>query len=182
MAGIQARGSVAIQRPNAIGFHMDVYTDDLTAASQLLRLYIIGATDLPSDDMTSRMNAAIQAFDHNLQTLAINFELELPKDFNTVRTVGASDVINERNRQVEIGFDAENDDAYKGDTMIDIAVCYARGSINQSYWPFGEPAFKDKGPRQNLVRAAALLIAEIDRLDRGTARVDTLLKENKAPK
>ncbi len=33
-------------------------------------------------------------------------------------------------------------------------------------WPFADTFWKPKSPRQDLVRAAALLIAEIERLDR----------------
>ncbi|BCR41623.1 hypothetical protein KHAB170019_24460 [Acinetobacter baumannii] len=34
------------------------------------------------------------------------------------------------------------------------------------WWPFADTFWKPKSPRQDLVRAAALLIAEIERLDR----------------
>ncbi|SUU02078.1 Uncharacterised protein [Acinetobacter baumannii] len=34
------------------------------------------------------------------------------------------------------------------------------------YWPWDDCYWKPKSPRQDLVRAAALLIAEIERLDR----------------
>lgn len=34
------------------------------------------------------------------------------------------------------------------------------------FWPWGDCYWKPKSPRQDLVRAAALLIAEIERLDR----------------
>ncbi|MCY2697597.1 hypothetical protein [Acinetobacter baumannii] len=39
-------------------------------------------------------------------------------------------------------------------------------ALRLRWWPFADTFWKPKSPRQDLVRAAALLIAEIERLDR----------------
>jgi hypothetical protein len=35
-----------------------------------------------------------------------------------------------------------------------------------SFWPFERSAWKPKSPRSDMVKAAALIVAEIERLDR----------------
>lgn len=84
------------------------------------------------------------------------------------------DVVVERARQVyRKGWTYKHDD----DEHINNELALAAASLAcQSYlpghaeqlWPWD--GIKDKGHRQNCVRAAALLIAEIERLDRASQR------------
>ena len=82
------------------------------------------------------------------------------------------DVVRERIRQTtEEGWSPEHDDEHIGGQLAKAAVCYAKPSYRKSAsppqeWPWGEPWWKPKDQRSDLVRAAALLIAEIDRIDR----------------
>lgn len=100
------------------------------------------------------------------------------------------DVMAERDRQCEQErFDAAHDDAHRRGELIKAAVSYATNAvviaeliaggmdpakINQlsqsagvpQTWPWSREWWKPKGARRNLVIAAALLIAEIERLDR----------------
>lgn len=85
----------------------------------------------------------------------------------------------ERIRQiVDEGFDAEQDDGYDLCQLPRAAACYAVG-YNDLYvespiadsdpvqvWPWDERWFKPSDERRNLIKAAALIVAEIDRLDR----------------
>jgi hypothetical protein len=97
------------------------------------------------------------------------------------------DVIAERKRQVEAeGWTPEHDDEHDDCEMARAAACYAYGRIIQgqtikgppfsatinhwSLWPWDLKWWKPRDQRQNLVRAAALLLAEIERLDRKEAR------------
>lgn len=95
------------------------------------------------------------------------------------RTKAIEDVIAERVRQTQSEkWTPEHDDAHTRGEMALAAACYAQHAaqtpdarrVVQSYhmWPENwSPAWwKPKTPRQDLVRAAALLIAEIERLDR----------------
>jgi len=90
------------------------------------------------------------------------------------------DVAAERRRQIEVeGWTPEHDDQHGDNSMSIAAACYAlqdmapalevqtvrvRGLWEWTGW--ASSWFKPKDRRSNLVRAAALLLAEIERLDR----------------
>ncbi|MGA7524100.1 MAG: hypothetical protein WBW84_16730 [Acidobacteriaceae bacterium] len=95
-----------------------------------------------------------------------------------------ADVITERRRQIE----AENwapahDDEHTDGQLAMAAACYAvaaawqadgseprptRETTGMPEWPWDEEWWKPKDARRNLVRAAALLLAEIERVDRAS--------------
>jgi hypothetical protein len=87
------------------------------------------------------------------------------------------DVLSERQRQVSAeGWTPEHDDEHSADDLADAAASYAlvahfarTGIAASDVWPWDEESFKPKGPRRNYVRAAALLLAAIERLDRSGA-------------
>ena len=84
------------------------------------------------------------------------------------------DVIAERLRQVEQeGYSTAHDDEHTGCDLTKAAGAYALYA--DSYpnpgepppiWPWAPEAWKPKDYRRDLVRAAALLLAEIERMDR----------------
>jgi hypothetical protein len=80
------------------------------------------------------------------------------------------DVAAERRRQIEIeGWTPEHDDEHDEGDLAAAAACY---SLNKTQigayilWPWNSTWWKPRDTRSNLVRAAALLLAEIERLDR----------------
>lgn len=91
----------------------------------------------------------------------------------------AQDVLAERRRQVdEEGYAPEHDDAHDKGEIAGAAACYAlyrshvapeelmgEGIIEMS-WPWDADSWKPKDRRHDLVRAGALIIAEIERYDR----------------
>ena len=95
---------------------------------------------------------------------------------------GALDAINERRRQVEVeGYTPEHDDAHDRGELAGAAAAYAayrsqvgiwQGSLGArrvavELWPWpSEGSYKPKGRYDDLKRAAAFLIAEMDRLNR----------------
>lgn len=90
-----------------------------------------------------------------------------------MNTKAAIDVIDERVRQLENEFwDYEHDDEHTNNELIHAAVCYAKanispyGAVQPMEWPWGADDWNPKDTRRNLVIAAALLIAEIERIDR----------------
>lgn len=93
-----------------------------------------------------------------------------------VRTGPAiTDVIAERLRQIgDEGWTAEHDDEHGDGSMAIAAACYAlppgmRQMTEMSCpwgWPWSPEWWKPKDRRKDLVRAAALLLAEIERMDR----------------
>lgn len=79
------------------------------------------------------------------------------------------DVLAERARQVsEEGFKPEMDDQYTKMELPWAALSYINPNMAHIFWPFKQSWFKlnEKSPRRNYVKAVALLIAEIERLDR----------------
>ncbi|MCY1301569.1 hypothetical protein D9M70_511900 [compost metagenome] len=94
-------------------------------------------------------------------------------------TAAARDVLAERQRQVEVeAWTPEHDDVHGKGAMALAAGCYARhahqppnwhGRAPES-WPWGSAWWKPSTPRRNLVKAGALIIAEIERLDRAASK------------
>ncbi|EPY5335256.1 hypothetical protein ACXDSU_005459 [Klebsiella pneumoniae] len=87
-------------------------------------------------------------------------------------TAAAADVLAERQRQVTAeGWTAERDDGYQNSELADAAACYAIHAHNQGFstpahWPWSQYWWKQTSPRRDLVKAGALILAEIERLDR----------------
>lgn len=78
----------------------------------------------------------------------------------------------ERNRQKqELGYNKSQDDSYTRNELRRAAACYcmpikySEGSLPFG-WPWQADYWKPKTDRRNLIRAAALIVAEIERLDR----------------
>lgn len=109
-------------------------------------------------------------------------------------TKAAQDVLAERARQVNAeGWTPDHDDEHDTGELAIAAACYAAHTgvdvaahhpgtktdpaywrlsraqeFVRSMWPWGAKWWKPKDRRRNLVRAAALLLAEIERLDRAS--------------
>lgn len=98
-----------------------------------------------------------------------------------------AEILAERRRQIdEEGFNPKHDEAHGHHALAVAAGCYAMvGSRDPSTsaslrfppapWPWEDSWWKPKDPRRDLVRAAALLIAAIEQLDR-----KDLLREGEA--
>ncbi len=81
------------------------------------------------------------------------------------------DVLAERQRQIYAeGFDEAHDEKWADGQLVDAAMCYCAPDECPPKWPWSPRWWKPKDRRRDLVRAAALIIAEIDRLDRIAAR------------
>lgn len=93
----------------------------------------------------------------------------------------------ERQRQItEEGWTPDHDDMHDDGDMAAAASCYAIGASSPAChkeavclseqgdcpqeWPWAESWWKPKSPRRDLIRAAALIVAEIERLDRSADR------------
>lgn len=103
-------------------------------------------------------------------------------------TAAERDVSAERRRQVEVeGWTAEHDDVEHADGQLARAAgCYAAvAGQGKGYeyhvdrarrgwlfgdWPWHSDWWKPTTPRRDLVKAAALALAEIERIDRASAR------------
>lgn len=99
-------------------------------------------------------------------------------------TTAARDVIAERLRQIsEEGWTLTKDDRIKNGTLAKAAASYAQFSTlpdeNRALhkpgkapadWPWHPDWFKPTTRRRDLVKAGALILAEIERLDRAEKR------------
>lgn len=101
------------------------------------------------------------------------------------------DIAKERERQMSAeGWTHAHDDSHDCGELAYAAACYAIGqtsvggnvegpcgvdgrisaTMSIKLWPWLTTRWKPKRTRENLIRAAALLVAEIERIDRGTER------------
>lgn len=85
------------------------------------------------------------------------------------------DVIDERSRHISAeGWTPEHDDEHTNGEMARAAVAYATPDGLRNFrldgtphlWPWAREWWKPKDRRRDLVRAASLIVAEIERLDR----------------
>lgn len=79
------------------------------------------------------------------------------------------DAIAERERQQSgEGFSPEMDDQYKKMELPMAALSYVYPNLAHTFWPFKQSWFKldSVSPRRNYIKAIALLLAEVERLDR----------------
>ena len=91
-------------------------------------------------------------------------------------SAAARDVLAERQRQVSAeGWTPEHDDKYFANELARAAACYAVCSETKwsshvpQMWPFNRSWWKPTTERRNLVKAGALILAEIERLDRAAS-------------
>ncbi|HHS9899676.1 TPA: hypothetical protein ACTW52_003022 [Klebsiella quasipneumoniae subsp. similipneumoniae] len=95
---------------------------------------------------------------------------------DTTATAAAADVLAERKRQVTTeGWTPEHDDQHVNFEMAIAGGLYAISAVDShhklrnsapSAWPWDRKWWKPDGPRRDLVKAGALILAEIERLDR----------------
>lgn len=81
----------------------------------------------------------------------------------------------ERKRQIEKeGWSSDHDDTHDRGEMALAAAAYAKnaagpGPIPKPLWPWSYEWWRPTTPRRDLIKAAALIVAELERLDRITA-------------
>lgn len=85
------------------------------------------------------------------------------------------DITDERRRQIDVeGWTPEHDNGYKKSELAFAAISYATpfgvrqgiGSPCPPTWPWDERFWKPDHDRRMLVKAGALIVAEIERIDR----------------
>lgn len=86
----------------------------------------------------------------------------------------AQDVLAERNRQITAeGWTLAHDDLYCAAELPRAAAAYILNGANDeapAIWPFASKWWKPRDARSNYVRAGALILAEVERLDRAAAK------------
>lgn len=106
-------------------------------------------------------------------------------DSTTYESYGvAAEVCEERDHQINLGHTFEHDDQHTDGVLARAAAAYAFNAYRTDMeralfttmapaeWPpsWGPKAWNPKDRRTDLIRAAALIFAEIERLDRAAAK------------
>lgn len=136
------------------------------------------------EDLARRVEEAQAALDASWPEAALAARPAAPEAQGAWRSRAADDVLAERHRQVEVeGWTPKHDDTHSRGEMACAAACYATGSdlwtgheqtdrkgrptlIGAArVWPWSG-WWKPADRRHNLVKAGALILAEIERLDR----------------
>ncbi|MFD3300295.1 hypothetical protein [Aquipseudomonas alcaligenes] len=97
-----------------------------------------------------------------------------------MQSAAVRDVLAERNRQITAeGWTPEHDDEHDDGQIADAAACYALTAAGWSTyaarerWPWSLEWWKPSTPRRDLIKAGALVLAEIERLDRAALAAST---------
>lgn len=108
--------------------------------------------------------------------------LKISTDTSALQTLGVmGEIAAERLRQVEAeGWTLDRDDVVNArGELSEAAACYAIARPNMAefvsgiiseLWPWSAAWWKPRDRRRNLIKAGALIVAEIERLDRAAGR------------
>lgn len=155
---------------------------DITELAQSLKAAAIDAKELAIIARYSKGRAAAEKFyamANPANILALVEALETAQQRiaeleSRAVTAAAADVLAERKRQVTAeGWTPGHDDEYEHGELADAAGCYALSSElfdcagePPRPWPWPDEWWKPTNRRRDLVKAGALILAEIERLDR----------------
>ncbi|MGP1629956.1 MAG: hypothetical protein ACTS8S_00545 [Giesbergeria sp.] len=128
-------------------------------------------TDLRKQDtaLIQQLVDALEDFDYDKRIAAIPAGRVRLED-------AARDVLAERQRQISAeGWTPEHDDEHYLGELSQAAACYASQAFGNyglpTYWPWAAKWWKpSKDPRRNLIKAGALILAEIERMDRAARK------------
>ena len=131
-----------------------------------------------AERLLRKINQTGLLFRHNLE---LDAEVSNYLSSRESKESAVADVLLERKRQIEVeGWTLDHDDQHPAGSLARAALCYAFAASRTHYsirfvpprfWPesWHFRWWKPKNPRRDLVRAAALIIAEIERIDRHAA-------------
>lgn len=127
-------------------------------------------TTYPPSGRYSKFKAEVDLWERNNWTIVPLYARPVPA---RELTDAAKSVLAEHRRQIEAeGWTPERDDSYINGELADAAASYALNAgipmrnLRPPYWPWDRSWWKPSHPRQDLVKSAALILAEIERLDR----------------
>jgi hypothetical protein len=112
------------------------------------------------------------AKEHRAKRLPLEAAKAALRAQKSVSTTVGLEIVNERMRQVEAkGYAPDQDNLYIQRELLDGARAYLLSADHDRdagsfVWPWPMEHFKPGAPRRDLIKAAALIVAEIERLDR----------------
>lgn len=131
---------------------------------------------LPAGEHQTNLISKIADATFALQNLQSTGDYFWPRPMAPELTQAAQSVLAERRRQVEVeGWTPEHDDRHNSHELAEAAACYSLAGVGKQFehfqmmWPWEPYWFKGGDQRRMLVKAGALLLAEIERLDRQSA-------------
>lgn len=183
--GVAAGGSIASSEgkimPLGIGkmaSRRDAFLviDAINALPELLaRLRSAEAGERSADSEVVRLQARVEE-----QVALYNQLIDATHAERDQIPAAVADLLSERRRQVAKGWTPEHDDEHASGNIAEAAGCYAAYAYNHekldgtpTLWPWEGKFWKPDSPRRNLVKAGALILAEIERLDRAAATKGT---------
>lgn len=140
------------------------------------------------DDITGLLEDTAHAAQYSDQAAGVKADYELAEACKLLVAMLAAaplsaalaDIAAERRRQIEQeGWTPEHDDAHSDGQMATAAACYAISAHNvirykritmPSWWPWDSKWWKPGTTRRDLVKAGALIAAEIERIDRAAQK------------
>lgn len=112
---------------------------------------------------------AVKIADLNDMVLRYAHRAEIASQSSVMRKA-LEDINRERERQIAKGYDARHDDEHSDGSIARAAASYALVACplktNTPIWPWSYDSYIPGLPRDALVKAGALIVAEIERLDR----------------
>lgn len=154
----------------AVELEVDDLIDRLLDAQQDLNL----AANVHMDQSIASASTLLDEVEIALRTLSATHPSQQGLD---APTEAARSVLAERARQVSAeGWTPEADDSYNPGVLAlhgGLYACHAYDNLTKKRapegWQWDEKWWKPKDPRSNLVKAGALILAEIERMDRSFA-------------
>ncbi|EAR6586254.1 ead/Ea22-like family protein [Salmonella enterica] len=160
--------------------------DEVEAAEHTAAVDHEAACSLVEENEELKRRVAELEIESSVKDAAI---IELKQQYSRLQearynTPAVRDVIAERQRQIsEEGWMSEHDDRYSCGELAGAAACYARYTNARGWvfptnptdyqsagepfdWPWDAEWWKPTNPRRDLVKAGALILAEIERMDR----------------
>lgn len=127
----------------------------------------------PTEEMISAFAAEFSVY-RQRETFGPAFRAALAAAPEAPQVAAARDVLAERQRQISVeGWTPEHDDEHADYKLSSAAGCYAMFTLAYpagdpaSFWPWDKSWWKPSADqRRNLIKAGALILAEIERLDR----------------
>ncbi|WP_190320378.1 hypothetical protein [Enterobacter asburiae] len=135
---------------------------DKSTCKQLVRAGHELAASMSSDMPISEIAKLVRRLATGLDVMSAMVQ-------QVTRSAAITDIIEERQRQLVVkGFTLQQDDTYTAGELAAAAISYIEPMEAESYWPadWHDESFKPSDYRSNLVKAGALIAAEIERIDR----------------
>ncbi|EEW9263705.1 ead/Ea22-like family protein [Escherichia coli] len=172
------------------GYDRDEFNEALTPSTVLALLDELEAKDKRISELKSAVKSANDRYENRTPTQWAYDQACLALEKHRARAEAAEkriaelearafnpailDVIAERQRQQSVeGWMPEHDDEHCNGELAMAAVCYINetGTVNRNGgkpwgWPWDASWWKPNARRRNLVKAGALILAEIERIDR----------------